>query len=162
MIDMETDIKQKMAGLRHAMAAGADGKVMKRQLSKRLRGIMLPTEQRMKARVLSLPSKGHKGPSMRQAIAKQTKAATRWSGKDIGVNIVQRSRAMPRDFRMAGRAFNREQGWNPTNLGGIQEHQQIRPAAWFDSQTVGIRPDAQRAMLHALNETAVILAARAH
>lgn len=160
MISMDTDIKQKMAGLKSAMAAAADGKVMKRELSKRLRTIVKPLEAQMKRKVQSLPSKGHPGAGMRQAIARQTRAATRFTGQNMGVSVVQRARGMPRDFRMAGRMFNRQAGWNPTGLGGVKVHQQVRPAQWFDGETVGIRPQAQREMIKALDETAAILAAR--
>lgn len=161
MISLESDVKEKMGKLKRAMAEAADGKIMKREISKELRTIVQPLEQRMRRRMLSLPSKGHPGPSMRQAIARQTKAATRWSGQNAGVSVVQRARAMPRDFRLAGRAFNRESGWNPKTLGGVVEHQQIRPAEWFDGETVGVRPEAQREIIRALDKTAAILAARA-
>jgi hypothetical protein len=158
---LDTDIKQKMGKLQAAMKEAADGKALKRELSKRLRGIAQPTEQRMRQMVLKLPSKGHPGPSMRQAIARQTKAATRWSGDSMGVSIKQRARSMPRGFNMAGRAFNRAEGWNPTTLGGETIHQDIRPAQWFDSQTVGVAPDAQRAILTALEDAAATIASRA-
>jgi len=161
MISIETDIKQKMAGLQRAMREASDGKILKRELAKELRGLMNPLVSQMRRRVMALPSKGHDGPSMRAAIARQVKAATRFSGKSAGVSIVQKSRSMPRDFRMAGRAFNREQGWHPTGLGGITHVQQIRPAQWFDSQTIGVRPEAQRKVLKALERSAAILAERA-
>ena len=61
------DIDQAMKSLKKAMAAGADGKIIKRELSKRLRAIMQPLANEQKARILRLPSKGHPGPSMRQA-----------------------------------------------------------------------------------------------
>lgn len=161
MISMDSDIRQKMAKLKAAMAEAEDGKVFKREVSKRLRDLGRPMEQRMKRRVLALPSKGHPGQSMRSAIARQTRSATRWSGRDVGVSVIQRARGMPRDFRMAGRMFNRQEGWNPTSLGGVQEHQQIRPARWFDGETVGVRPEAQREMIRALDAAADTIARRA-
>lgn len=161
MIDLDSDIKEKMAHLKRAMAEGADGKVLKRELSKRLRGIMNPLVMEQRARVLRLPSKGHKGPSMRQAIARQTKAATRWSGKSMGVQVIQRARSMPRNFDYAGRAFNREQGWNPQTLGGETVHQEIRPAQWFDGPTTGKRPQVGREVHAALEQAAAKIASRA-
>lgn len=158
---LDTDIRKKMAGLQAAMKEAADGKVMKRELSKRLRTLMRPTEQRMRQKVLGLPSKGHTGASMRQAIARQTKAATRWSGRNLGVSVIQRARAMPRNFQFAGRAFNRAEGWNPQSLGGEVVHQQIRPTAWFDGETAGIRPQAQREIVAALNDAAATMARKA-
>lgn len=154
MIELDSDIREKMAGLRQAMAQAADGKVIKRELAKKLRDIMNPLVAQQRARVLGLPSKGHSGPSMRQAIARQTKAATRWSGRSMGVSVIQRARAMPRDFAMAGRMFNREEGWNPTSLGGETVHQQIRPAEWFDQGTASRKEVAGRQVLAALEEAA--------
>lgn len=160
-VQLETDIKNKMAGLKRAMGEAADGKVLKRELSKRLRNVMQPLVSEQKARVMRLPSKGHAGPSMRAAIARQTKAATRWSGQSMGVQVIQRARGMPRGFDYAGRAFNRPEGWHPTTLGGESIHQEIRPAKWFDDVTQGQRPKVGREVLQALDATADKIAARA-
>jgi hypothetical protein len=161
-IELDSDIKQKMAGLKRAMAEASDGKVLKRQLSKRLRGLVAPLVAEQKARVLRLPSKGHDGPGLRQAIARQTKAATRWSGKNMGVQIIQRGRSMPRDFRLAGRAFNREAGWHPKTLGGETVLQQIRPAQWFDQPVKGKRSQVAREVHTALEEAAAKIGQSAH
>lgn len=161
MIEIETDIKDKMQAIKRAMAEGATGKTMKRELAKRLRGIMNPLVQEQRSRVLRLPSKGGHSQSMRQAIARQTKAATRWSGENTGVSVIQRARSMPRQFNMAGRMFNREEGWHPKTLGGETLHQQIRPAQWFDGATTGKRPEIARQIHAAVSEAADKIAASA-
>lgn len=160
-VSMEADAKIAMGKLKKAMAEAANGKQIKREVSKELRGLMKPLETEMRQRVLRLPSKGHSGTSMRSAIAKQTRAATRWSGPNMGVSVVQKARGMPRGFRFAGRVFNRVDGWNPTTLGGVVEHQEIKPAKWFDGATPGIRPEAVRAMHEALEAAAVKIGASA-
>jgi hypothetical protein len=163
MIDLDSDIKEKMAELKRAMADAADGKELKKQLAKRLRGLMNPLVEEQRAKVLRLPSKGKAhGQSMRQAIARQTKAATRWSGRNMGVQIIQRARSMPRNFDYAGRAFNREEGWHPTSLAGETHHQQVRPAQWFDSVTAGKRPAVAHEVHAALDETAAKIASSVH
>lgn len=164
MLELDSDIKEKMLALKKALAEGADGKVLKRELSKELRGLMNPLVTKQRAAVLRLPSKGGSrtnGGGMRQAVARQTKAATRWSGQNAGVSIIQRARGMPRDFRMAGRMFNREEGWNPKTLGGEQVHQEMSPSQWFDRETVGVRPDVARDIDSALERTAAKLAQKA-
>lgn len=160
MIEMDgKDIQVVMRHLKKAMGTGADGKAMKRELSKQLRKTMDPLLARMRQNVLGLPSKGQsKGQSMRQAIAKQLKATTRWSGDNTGVSVIQKARGMPRNFRMAGRMFNREEGWHPHNLGGVVEHQQVRPAMWFDSETPHARMQATHDIQHALEAAAVTIA----
>lgn len=162
MIDLDSDIKEKMAHLKKAMAEAADGKVLKKELAKELRGIMNPLVAEQRRKVLSLPSKGGHSQSMRQAVARQTKAATRWSGRNMGVQIIQRARSMPRNFNMAGRMFNRADGWNPTTLGGETVHQQMRPAGWFDDVTAGQRPEVGRKVHQALERTAAKIASSVH
>lgn len=155
---LDSDIRKKMQAMSRAFKDGSASKTMKRELSKRLRTVAKPLEMKMKARVMRLPSKGHPGQSMRQAIAQKTRAATRWSGDNIGVSIKQRSRGMPRNFAMAGRAFNREEGWNPTTLGGIAVHQEMSPSRWFDGETDGVRPEMQKEVLRALDDAAAKIA----
>jgi hypothetical protein len=65
---------------------------------------------------------------------------------------------MPREFRFAGRMFNRAQGWNPQSLGGIQRHQQVTPSGWFDGPMKQDRLVARREITEALEETAATLA----
>jgi hypothetical protein len=163
MIEMETDIKEKMLKLKKAMSEAADGKVIKREIAKELRGLMNPLVAEQRARVLRLPSKGGShGQSMRQAIARQTKAATKWGGNNVGVQVIQRARGMPRNFQFAGRAFNRSSGWHPTSLGGETVHQQIRPAEWFDGATTGKRGEIGQKVHHALDVAADKIARSAH
>ncbi len=160
MVVVRLDNDDLVAAMRHLNRAfaGVDKKI-KRQASAKLRKLMRPLAEKRKTAVLRLPSKGHSGPSMRQAIAKQIRPATRWSGSRGGVSIVQRARGMPRDFPMAGRAFNREEGWNPKNLAGETEHQQVTPAAWFDSEAdVKEQRLVRQELIQALDEVAGSLA----
>lgn len=155
----DRDIRRAMQHLSRAMQSDKAGKQIKRDVGKRLRAMMQPMVNKRKAAVLRLPSHGHTGAGMRQAVARQIKATTRWSGKSGGVSIVQRARSMPRNFNMAGRAFNRAEGWNPRSLGGEVVHQQMRPVEWFDSQADG--GDTRRArheIVAALEDTAGRLA----
>jgi hypothetical protein len=162
MIEMDTDLKEKMGKLKRAMAAAENGKDIKREIAKELRALMNPLVAEQRARVLRLPSKGGHTQSMRQAVARQTKAATRWGGNNMGVSVIQRARAMPRNFQMAGRMFNREEGWNPQTLGGETVHQQVRPTQWFDQPTTGVRGEASHKMHQALDRAADKIASSAH
>lgn len=158
-IRIDSDIQAQMRRLGIVLRTHSEGKTLKKDISKRLRKIAGPLAKEQKTRVLRLPSKGHAGTSMRQAIARQTRAATRWGGKDVGVSVIQRARGMPRDFNMAGRAFNREEGWHPTTLGGESVHQQMTPTGWFDDVTMGVRPEAAREVRDALDDLAAKIAA---
>lgn len=155
----DSDLRRAMFHLARAMRAEGVSKKIKRDTSKRLRELMRPMVEKRRAAVLSLPSSGHSGEQMRAAIAKQIRAATRWSGKNGGVSIIQRGRGMPRGFNMAGRAFNRAEGWNPQNLGGESVHQQVTPVEWFDSQADATeRREVRQQIIEALDETAGSLA----
>jgi hypothetical protein len=153
----DSDLRRAMQHLARQMRAEGVSKHIKRTTSKRLRGLMSPLVEKRRAAVLRLPSSTNTG--MRSAIAKQVRAATRWSGKSGGVSVIQRARGMPRDFQFAGRAFNRAEGWNPTSLGGETVHQQVTPVAWFDSASdAAERRVVRQQVVEALNETAATLA----
>jgi len=155
----ESDLKDAMRHLGRAMAKAEHGKTIKRETAKKLRRILKPLVDERRARVRALPSKGHAGEGMRAAIARKTNANTRWSGRDPGVSIRVRGRGMPRGFRFAGRAFNREGGWNPTTLGGIVEHQEMQPAQWFDGANTKDRPMVRKEVIAALSDAADKIAA---
>jgi hypothetical protein len=161
-IGVNNDLGDVMREMRKGLAKASDGKLLKRNVSKRLRVIMNPLVQDQRARVLRLPSKGHSGQSLRQAVARQTRAATRWSGRDAGIQIIQRSRGMPRNFPMAGRMLNREEGWSPQTLGGEVVHQQVKPSGWFDEPVKGKRREIGREVRAALEDTADTIARSAH
>lgn len=156
------DLGEVMRTMKRALKEAEGGKVLQRELAKRLRKTVLPLVQVQRAKVRALPSRGYAaGGSMRQAIARQTKAATRWSGRNAGIQIIQRARAMPRGFNMAGRAFNRGE-WHPTTLGGERVHQQINPANWFDAPVLGARPEIHAQVVQAIEETSAKIARSVH
>lgn len=162
MIGPKNDLAEVMRTMRRALKDAENGKVLQRQLSKRLRKFMQPLVAQQKSRIMAIPSKGHSGESLRQAVARQTRAATRWSGKSAGIQIIQRARGMPREFNMAGRMFNREGGWDPQSLGGETFHQEARPAGWFDDPVQGSRHEMTQQVIAAIEETSDKIARSAH
>lgn len=155
MISYDSDLPEALQAIARAVGSEADGRKLKRELAKRIRGVMEPARQKVIARLLALPSQGRSGISMRQAIARQTRASVRFKGRDTGVSLVQRARGMPRDFQYAGRAFNRPEGWNVTTLGGAQVVQQMRPVEWFDQPIQDFVPtEARMEVWLALEDTA--------
>ncbi len=156
--DIRWDVKEEMWRLKKAMAEAVDNKTLKRELSKRLRKLLNPLVAEQRAKVLALPSKGHSGQSMRQMVARKTVGATRWAGENTGVSVIQRARGMPRDFQMAGRMFNREEGWNPTTLAGESVTQQMSPSGWFDDTATEKRPEIAHEVRAALEDAAAKIA----
>lgn len=164
MIELSADAQRTaLRALGRAVEAEADGKKLKRELAKELRGVIEPLRQQVIARLMRIRSAGHPGPSLRRAVARQTRAAVRFRGDNTGVSLVQRARGMPRDFRYAGRALNRPEGWRPQALGGVRVQQLATPAEWFD-QPVGdtaTAVDARRAIDRTLEDMARRIARRA-
>lgn len=156
----DSDLKRAMNHLARAFRADKANAAIKRETSKRLRSAMAPMVADRKSRVLALPSKGgpRKNGSMRSAVAKKVAGATRWSGRDTGVSIVQRARGMPRGFQYSGRMFNRTEGWNPKNLGGETETQVMRPARWFDDAATSDAPMVRGQIIEALESAAATMA----
>jgi hypothetical protein len=148
----DRDLRRAMNHLAKAFKADKANKVIKRETSKRLRKALAPMVADRKARVLALPSRGgpRPGGSMRQAVARKTVGATRWTGKNTGVSIIQRARGMPRDFQYAGRMFNRAEGWHPQNLAGEVETQIMTPSRWFDDAAAADKPKVRQELMEAL------------
>jgi len=150
-----------LTALSRALAQESDGKALKRDLGKKLRALMDPLRAQVVRRLMQTGGSGHPGAGLREAIARQTRAGVRFSGRNTGVNLVQRARGMPRDFQYAGRAFNRVEGWNPKSLGGATMHQQAQPVEWFDEPTSKSTEEARQAAMEAMEDMARRLAERA-
>lgn len=153
--------RNNLQGLARALAAETDGKALKRDLAKQLRQVIQPLRAQVLRRLMSIGGSAHSGTGLREAVGRQTRAGVRFSGRNTGVNLVQKARGMPRGFNMAGRALNREEGWNPTSLGGTQVHQQATPVEWFDEPTQQSTREARRAVAQALEDMAERIANRA-
>lgn len=161
---IELSVDEQSNGLRalaRAVAAESDGKQLKKELAAELRRVVEPIRSRQVARIMSIPSKGHPGRGLRESVAHQTKAGVRFGGRNVGINIMQRARGMPRNFQFAGRALNRAAGWSPKSLGGVIFHQHARPTEWFDQPGHGAGADAMRAAQQVMERMAARLAARA-
>jgi hypothetical protein len=157
---IEFEVEQTRNGLTalsRAVAAESDGKALKRDLGKRLRAVMEPVRQQVIRRLQSTGGSAHEGPRLRDAVARQTRAGVRFSGRNTGVNLVQRTRGMPRGFNMAGRAMNRAEGWQAH----ATARQHARPAEWFDEPAKASVDEARRAALAAMEDMARRLAERA-
>lgn len=158
---IENDLGTVMRTMGRAFKQAEDGKVLKRELSKRIRKLGAPLAAEQRARVRSLPSSRGGRPGLRQAVARQTRVATRWSGRNAGVSIIQRARSMPRGFNMAGRMLNRGE-WHPSAFGAAPVTQHVRPTGWFDQPVLEARPLIGRQVREAIEDTAAKIARSAH
>lgn len=92
-----------LKAINKALKQAADGKEIRRQLAKQLRGEIRPMVASVKAAWLSAPSQGHKSstrarrgqPDLRKLLAKATAGQVRFTGKEAGVRVRTDGRKMP-------------------------------------------------------------------
>jgi hypothetical protein len=110
-----------------------DGKVLRRNLAKKLRTAVKPVVAQVKAAIKATPSKGRgSGPSMRAAIARRVSAQARpTTGRTAGVKIVARKPTL-RGFANAPQRFNRKNFRHPVFGDADKWITQIGDPGWFD------------------------------
>jgi hypothetical protein len=92
-----------LKAINKALRKHADGKELRKQLGKELRGQIRPMVASVKAAWLSAPSQGHKSstrsrrgqPDLRKLLAKATAGQVRFTGKEAGVRVRTDGRKMP-------------------------------------------------------------------
>ncbi|HEX5404799.1 MAG TPA: hypothetical protein VFX16_21130 [Pseudonocardiaceae bacterium] len=130
-----------------------DGKVLRRNLAKKLRTAVKPVVVQVKAAIRSMPSKGRgSGPSMRAAIAKRVAAQARpTTGRTAGVKIVARKPKL-RGFANAPQRFNRRSFRHPTFGDTDVWVTQAGRLGWFDDVIARNRPRFRREVKGVLDE----------
>jgi len=89
----------------------ADGKKFRSLFIKDIRAALEPAKGDVRSAALRLPSTyQHRGPGLRQAIARTVAIQVKLSGKTTGVKVRLRRVKIDRDFPFAGRWLNRK-GW---------------------------------------------------
>lgn len=164
-VDLSSTDQQALAALGRAVRAEADGKAMRRDLLKGLRGTADPIKAQARSNVMGISS-GRGGMStgapLRSAVAQQIKIDTRLSGRSTGVRVrVPRRRGMPRDFANAPKALNSKKGWRRQVFGSGTWVQQIAvPAEWFDRATREHHQQLKEDVLSAMEAMARRIAAK--
>ncbi len=153
MIELTVE-QQALQALARALDSEADGKKLRRDLSKTLREAMEPLKKEAQGNVRSLRATvvmrsnktrdksgrfvtlGGREASLRDAVASAVKAEGRLSGKATGARLRVPRKGMPRGFNNAARRLNRKSGWRHPVFGGSGWVQQTAsPPGWFDRAT---------------------------
>ena len=146
-----------LAALGRAMKAEADGKALRKDLTKELKGIISPIVSEARGAATGMPSAGleHDGEPLRSAIARRIVGEVRYSGRATGVRIKAKRKGMPRGFEHAPKRTNARGGWRRPVYGNKEVWvTQVGVPDWFDDVMRDQRPDAKAKCLAAMEDTA--------
>lgn len=126
--------QEALRSLNRSLKNEADGKVLRRDLSKNMRGAVEPVVSEIKAGVMAVGHGGMatQGEPLRPAVAKKIKAEARLTGKQTGARIRAR-KVKVRGFENAPKRLNQTKGWrHPVFGGGAWVTQMGNPNYWDD------------------------------
>lgn len=146
--------QQGLADFAKALKAEADGKQLRKDLSKQLKAALDPIKEQAKSNLLGIASAGlTRGQPLRQTVANQLKAEARLSSRNAGARLRVRRKGMPRGFTNAPKALNNPQGWRRQVFSsGVFVQQIAVPTEWFDRAARDGRKGAQAAAMEAVDQ----------
>lgn len=141
----------------------ADGKLLRRELSKALRSAADRPIAKAKSEIMAAPSRGlTTSQPLRSTVARSIKPSVRLSGRQTGVSIRQSATPNLRGFRNAGRKFNRASFRHPVHGNRqVWVTQRTHAAGWFDRPMRDSQPEFKAEVLRVVQDLADTLAARA-
>lgn len=153
--------QQALAMVARVLKSEADGKTLRRNLIRELKAAAEAPIGKARSEMLATPSRGlGQGASLRSTVAKSIKPVSRLSGRTTGVSIRQARTPELRNFKMAGRRFNRGEFRRPV-FGTDRFVVQSGNLEWFDRPMQDAKPDFKDDVLRVVQELADTLAARA-
>lgn len=139
----------------------ADGKTLRRNLIRELKSTADRPIAKAKAEILATPSRGlTQGQSLRAEVARTIKPVSRLTGQRTGVSIRQAQTPNLRNFKMAGRRFNRGTFRHRVFGSDVFVDQQGN-LDWFDRPMQEAKPEFKADVLRVVQGLADTLAARA-
>jgi hypothetical protein len=147
--------QQAIQAVARAMGREADGKKIRRDLTRRMRKALDPAVADARASLMSMGSSGlpTQGEPLRASVARQVKAEARLSGKHTGVRVKAKKRRMPRGFDNAPKRLNSKKGWRRRFFGGDTWVNQMGKPGWFDDTLSSRQRDYRQAVRAAMAET---------
>lgn len=106
LIELSVD-QQALRDVARLLKDEADGKDLRRELTKGLRLAVDKPVKEAQSNILAAPSKGHAGVPLRQSVARSVKPQVSLAGNQVGVKVRQRKTPDVRGFDTAGRQFNK-------------------------------------------------------
>lgn len=138
----------------------ADGKRLRRELAKDLRGELDPAVSAIRAGVMAIPTAGEQaaeGPGLRSAVARKIKAQATLTGRRTGAKMVAGRTQEVRGFRHAPKRLQSRKGWTHP-VYGRGSVRQIGNPGYFDDPIRDRRAQYRRAVLDVIERWAKRLA----
>jgi hypothetical protein len=91
-----------LKAVNRALRQAANGKDLRRNLTRELKGELAPTVTRVKAAWRAAPSRGRRGrrgPPLRSLLARATRAEVRLTGREAGIRVRTDGRRLPSGMR---------------------------------------------------------------
>ncbi|MDX2705800.1 hypothetical protein PV350_23490 [Streptomyces sp. PA03-6a] len=154
---------QNLRNISRALASEADGKELRKELTRNMREALKPGAADAKSGIMSMPSStAHGAPGLRSAIARKIRPEARISGKFPGAKVKAFKTPNVRGFANAAKRTNRASGWRHPVYGNreIWIHQTGKNK-WFDRAFEGRENDYRRAVQTALADMVNRVASRA-
>ncbi|MFD5425208.1 hypothetical protein [Streptomyces sp. NPDC127084] len=146
-----------------ALRAEEDGKELRKDLAKNLRGALRPGAARAKSAIMAMPSAGTgSGPGLRAGIAKKIRPEVKLGGRWSGARIKAFKTPGLRGFANAPKRTNRrEGGWRTLTYGKEPWRTQTGKRGWFDESFINDADQYREAVHEAMEAMARRIAARA-
>jgi hypothetical protein len=147
--------EKKLRKLALVLKDEANGKELRKDLTKQLRAAAGPARQAARQAIRSVASAGgHKGRSIRSAIAQKIQVVAKLSGKTVGARVVAKETSSTRGFTNAPRRFNSVRGWSHGVYGKARQVHQVGKPNWFDDTLMARKPEFKRSVENVMEETA--------
>lgn len=152
---MEVDASA-LKALGAALGAEADGKKLRRDLAKEMRGALQPAAAAAKSSIMSMASSGlySTGTPLRATIARGVKAEARLTGRSTGARVKATKKGMPREFANAPKRTNSAKGWRRRVFRSDTWVTQMGRPDWFDQPMEQSAPEARAAVVRAMGAAA--------
>ncbi|MFF1417475.1 hypothetical protein [Streptomyces sp. NPDC058280] len=146
-----------------AIRAEADGKQLRKELARNMRGALKPGAVMAKSGIMAMSSAGMgTGPSLRAAIAKKIRPEVKLGGRWSGARVKAFKTPGIRGFTNAPKRTNRRNGgWRTLTYGREPWRTQIGKRQWFDRAFENDTDQYTRAVHEAMEDMARRLASRA-
>lgn len=150
-----------LAPLLGALRAEEDGKKLRRDLARDMRGALKPAVAEAKASIMGMSTAGlSMAPALRPAIARRIRAEVRLSGRSTGARVKAKKLSEDvRGFRNAPKLTNRA-GWRHPLWGGDTWVNQVGKLNWFDDPMQHHVREYRRAVMGAMEAMARRISAR--
>lgn len=168
--DLESDVlmpvglsveQQGLNSLARELKQAEDGKRLRRDLSKAMRGALDPAVEQIKAGVMAVPSGSStptSGPGLRSSVAKQIKAQATLTGRRTGAKIAAKRTPGVRNFRHAPKRLNARKGWRRPVFGSNTWVTQMGNPGYFDDPITDRRGEFRTAVLDVMEDFAATVA----